>query len=86
MASLHRHAAALARRDIEGFLDELLTRIEPHGDDAALLALRVPAPHEGGASEPSAPPQHAHSPAAAERAAPGSGVEGAPVRDTSERT
>ncbi|MFB8026531.1 SpoIIE family protein phosphatase [Streptomyces sp. NPDC056465] len=83
LALLRRHAAALARRDIEDFLDELLTRIDPSGDDVALLALRTP-PAGVGAGDGEAPPQHAHSPAAADRGAPGSRIEGTPVRDTSE--
>ncbi|OKI13114.1 PAS sensor protein [Nocardiopsis sp. TSRI0078] len=86
MAELRRHAADLAHHDLEDFLDELLVRIDPGGDDVALLALRIPPAGAGapGDDTPS-PPQHAHSPAAPERGAPGSRVEGAPVRDTSER-
>lgn len=80
LVTLRRHAAALARRDIEEFLDELLARIGPSGDDVALLALRIPP--AGAEDEP--PRQHAHSPAAANRSAPGSRVEDTPVRDTSE--
>lgn len=80
LATLRRHAAALARRDIEEFLDELLARIGPSGDDVALLALRIPP--EGAGGEPSR--QHAYSPAAADRGAPGASVEDTPVRDTSE--
>lgn len=83
LANLRRHAAALARRDVEDFCDELLARIDPGGDDVALLALRVPAAGEG-AGEDTAPYQHAHSPAAPERGAPGAAVEDGPVRDTSE--
>ncbi|WP_150255554.1 SpoIIE family protein phosphatase [Nocardiopsis deserti] len=82
LANLRRHAAALARRDVEDFLDELLARISPSGDDVALLALRTPAADAGGAP---APPQHAHSPAADDRGAPGADVEDSSVRDTSER-
>ncbi|WP_413470918.1 SpoIIE family protein phosphatase [Streptomyces peucetius] len=82
LAQLRRHAAALAHRDVEDFCDELLTRIDPSGDDVALLALRIPAWGEGrGGDTPQ--PRHAHSPAAADRAAPGSQVEDTPVRDTS---
>ncbi|MFF8763030.1 SpoIIE family protein phosphatase [Nocardiopsis dassonvillei] len=84
LANLRRHAAALARRDVEDFCDELLARISPRGDDVALLALRIPAAGEG-AGEDTAPPQHAHSPAAPDRGAPGAAVEDSPVRDTSER-
>ncbi|WP_406151096.1 SpoIIE family protein phosphatase [Streptomyces sp. NBC_01012] len=79
--TLRRHAAALARRDVEDFLDELLVRIQPSGDDVALLVLRTPA---AGAVIGEAPAQHAHSPAAPNRAAPGSRIEDSPVRDTSE--
>jgi PAS domain S-box-containing protein len=84
LANLRRHAAALARRDVEDFCDELLARIAPRGDDVAMLALRIPAAGEG-AGEDTAPPQHAHSPAAPDRGAPGAAVEDGPVRDTSER-
>ncbi|MEU9496722.1 SpoIIE family protein phosphatase [Streptomyces sp. NPDC048215] len=81
--SLRRHASALADRDIEDFLDELLDRIDPSGDDVALLALRVPQTGVG-AGDDEAPLQHAHNPAAPGRGAPGSRVEDTPVRDTSE--
>ncbi|WP_047870222.1 SpoIIE family protein phosphatase [Nocardiopsis sp. RV163] len=84
LANLRRHAAALARRDVEEFCDELLARIDPGGDDVALLALRLPAAGEG-AGDDTAPQQHAHSPAAPGRGAPGAAVEEGPVRDTSER-
>ncbi|MER6347714.1 SpoIIE family protein phosphatase [Streptomyces sp. NPDC001595] len=42
---LSRHAAALARRPLATFTDQLLRRVRPAGndDDVALLALRVPA-------------------------------------------
>ncbi|WP_199814927.1 SpoIIE family protein phosphatase [Streptomyces sp. NRRL WC-3549] len=80
LATLRRHAAALARRDIEEFLDELLARIRPSGDDVALLALRIPPAGTGDEQ----PQQQAHSPAAANRSAPGARVEDTPVRDTSE--
>ncbi|HWU08426.1 MAG TPA: SpoIIE family protein phosphatase [Streptomyces sp.] len=83
LATLRRHAAALARRDVEDFLDELLNRIDPSGDDVALLVLRIP-PAGVGAGDDEAPPQHAHSPAASDRGAPGSRIEDTPVRDTSE--
>ncbi|MFD3609929.1 SpoIIE family protein phosphatase [Streptomyces atroolivaceus] len=82
LATLRRHAAALARRDVEEFLDELLVRIDPSGDDVALLVLRTPAAGVGAGDE--APPLHAHSPAASNRGAPGSRIEDTPVRDTSE--
>ncbi|MFE5243262.1 MULTISPECIES: SpoIIE family protein phosphatase [unclassified Streptomyces] len=81
LAALRAHAADLAGHDIEDFLDELLARIDPSGDDVALLVLRIPP--ESADSE--APPQHAHSPAADDRGAPGSRVEDSPVRDTSEQ-
>ncbi|MFJ8884976.1 SpoIIE family protein phosphatase [Streptomyces sp. NPDC102402] len=83
LATLRRHAAELAGRDVEEFLDELLARIDPSGDDVALLVLRTP-PAGVGAGDDEAPPQHGHSPAAANRGAPGSRVEDTPVRDTSE--
>ncbi|MFI2781249.1 SpoIIE family protein phosphatase [Streptomyces sp. ALB3] len=83
LATLRRHAAALARRDVEDFLDELLIRIDPSGDDVALLVLRTP-PAGVGTGDDEAPPQHAHSPAASNRGAPGSRIEDTPVRDTSE--
>ncbi|MEU0302677.1 SpoIIE family protein phosphatase [Streptomyces sp. NPDC006175] len=83
LATLRRHAAALARRDLEDFLDELLARIDPSGDDVALLVLRIPAAGVG-AGPDEAPAQHAHSPAADNRGAPGSRIEDTPVRDTSE--
>ncbi|KPC80578.1 MULTISPECIES: SpoIIE family protein phosphatase [Streptomyces] len=83
LAMLRRHAAALADRDVEDFLDELLERIDPSGDDVAMLVLRTPEAGAGAGDE-EAPPQHAHSPAAANRGAPGSRVEDTPVRDTSE--
>ncbi|ATW47091.1 PAS sensor protein [Streptomyces peucetius subsp. caesius ATCC 27952] len=82
LAQLRVHAAALAHRDVEDFCDELLARLGPSGDDVALLALRIPARGEG--TEGDTPPRlHAHNPAAVGRAAPGSQVEDAPVRDTS---
>ncbi|MEU1487736.1 SpoIIE family protein phosphatase [Streptomyces sp. NPDC005752] len=81
--TLRRHAAALAERDVEDFLDELLARIDPSGDDVALLVLRIPAAGVGAGDE-EVPPQHAHSPAASNRGAPGSRIEDTPVRDTSE--
>ncbi|WP_329035039.1 SpoIIE family protein phosphatase [Streptomyces sp. NBC_00178] len=83
LAALRRHASDLAGLGIEDFLDELLARIDPSGDDVALLVLRVPAAGVG-AGPHEAPPQYAHSPAAPDRGAPGSHVEGSPVRDTSE--
>ncbi|MGW1818726.1 SpoIIE family protein phosphatase [Streptomyces sp. NPDC002125] len=81
LAALRAHAADLAGHDIEDFLDELLARIDPSGDDVALLVLRVPPE----SAEGQAPPQHAHSPAADDRGAPGSRIEDSPVRDTSEQ-
>lgn len=81
--SLRRHAADLVHHDLEDFLDQLLVRIAPSGDDVALLALRVP-PAGTGADEGTAPPQHAHSPAVPNRGAPGSRVEESPVRDASD--
>ncbi|WP_159940958.1 MULTISPECIES: SpoIIE family protein phosphatase [unclassified Nocardiopsis] len=83
LANLRRHAAALADRDVEGFLDGLLARIGPAGDDVALLALRLPRAGTGAEDGPP-PPGRAHNPAAAGRGAPGSRVEGTPVEDASE--
>jgi PAS domain S-box-containing protein len=82
LAQLRRHAAELAHRDVEDFCDELLARMAPSGDDVALLALRIPEWGEGRDGEPP-PRQHSHSPAAPNRAAPGSQVEDTEVRDTS---
>ncbi|MEU9360916.1 SpoIIE family protein phosphatase [Streptomyces sp. NPDC048301] len=81
--SLRRHASALAGRDVEEFLDELLERIDPSGDDVAMLVLRIPEAGAG-SGDGQAPARHAHSPAAPGRGAPGSRVEDTPVRDTSE--
>ena len=39
---LQRHAIALARHDMEDICDQLLQRMNPSGDDVALLALRLP--------------------------------------------
>ncbi|MER5553631.1 SpoIIE family protein phosphatase [Streptomyces sp. NPDC002793] len=85
LATLRRHASSLVGLGIEDFLDELLSRIGPSGDDVALLVMRTP-PAGVGAGADEARPQHAHSPAAPDRAAPGSRVEHTPVRDTSART
>ncbi|MEV2246325.1 SpoIIE family protein phosphatase [Streptomyces sp. NPDC049970] len=84
LATLRRHASALAGLDIEDFLDALLERIDPSGDDVALLALRVPSAGAGAGGSEEAPPLHTHSPAAADRGAPGASVEGSPVQDTSD--
>jgi PAS domain S-box-containing protein len=87
MAKLRHHAAVLARRlarrAVDDFCDELLERIAPGGDDVALLALRLPAAGAGtpGDVRPPPPPQSAYSPAAPDRAAPGSLQEDSPVRD-----
>lgn len=45
---LRRHAAALAHRPLDSFIDQLLHRVRPPGndDDVALLALRTPLPGE----------------------------------------
>ncbi|WP_017586991.1 SpoIIE family protein phosphatase [Nocardiopsis ganjiahuensis] len=83
LEELRHHAAGLVHLELEDFLDELLVRIDPRGDDVALLALRIP-PAGAGADEERAAPQRAHSPADSERGAPGSRVEGSPVRDTSD--
>ncbi|MEU1463700.1 SpoIIE family protein phosphatase [Streptomyces sp. NPDC005727] len=87
MAKLRHHAAMLAGRLGEGtvddFCDELLRRIGPSGDDVALLALRMPAAGAGAPGDRSAPPppQSPYSPAAPDRAAPGSVQQDAPVQD-----
>ncbi|KFG77257.1 PAS/PAC sensor protein [Streptomyces mutabilis] len=78
MAKLRHHAGVLACRPeewtIDEYCDELLARIEPRGDDVALLALRLPAAGVGapGDTSPPPPPQSAHSDATPDRAAPGS--------------
>ncbi|QIP88141.1 SpoIIE family protein phosphatase [Streptomyces sp. Tu 2975] len=82
LAQLRRHAADLAHRDVEDFCDELLTRLSPSGDDVALLALRIPERGEG-RDDGRPPRRHSRSPAAPNRAAPGSQVEDTEVRDTS---
>ncbi|MFJ3717841.1 SpoIIE family protein phosphatase [Streptomyces sp. NPDC090057] len=87
MAKLRHHAAVLAGRlgdgTVDDFCDELLKRIGPSGDDVALLALRVPAAGAGAPGDRSAPPppQSSYSPAAPDRAAPGSVQQDAPVQD-----
>ncbi|MGW0286977.1 SpoIIE family protein phosphatase [Streptomyces sp. NPDC003236] len=87
MARLRHHAAMLAGRldqgTVDDFCDELLKRIGPSGDDVALLALRLPAAGAGapGDLSPPPPPQSPYSPAAPDRAAPGSVQEDAPVQD-----
>lgn len=44
---LRRHTAALAREPLDAFCDRLLARMaEDHTDDVALLAARVPGPHQ----------------------------------------
>ncbi|WP_432188075.1 SpoIIE family protein phosphatase [Streptomyces sp. Tue6028] len=92
MARLRHHASALAQRlhteTIDDFCDHLLQRLAPHGDDTALLALRLPPAGAGMPNDhnPPPPPQSAHSPAAPERAAPGSLQEQAPVQDPTQDT
>ncbi|GGW81962.1 hypothetical protein GCM10010503_69060 [Streptomyces lucensis JCM 4490] len=89
MAKLRHHASVLARRlreeTVDDFCDELLRRIEPRGDDVALLALRLPAAGAGAPGDRSEPPpaQSGYSPAAPNRAAPGSVQQDAPVQDPS---
>ncbi|RKS09584.1 serine phosphatase RsbU (regulator of sigma subunit) [Nocardiopsis sp. Huas11] len=84
MAELRRHAGALVHLGLEDFLDELLARTDPSGDDVAVLALRLPSAGEGAPGDTSPPPpRHAHSPADPGRSAPGSRVEGTPVEDAS---
>ncbi|MFD5495445.1 SpoIIE family protein phosphatase [Streptomyces sp. NPDC001812] len=83
MAKLRHHASMLTGRTVDGFCDELLARIDPSGDDVALLALRLPPAGAGapGDSRPPPPPQSPYSPAAPNRAAPGSVQLDAPVED-----
>ncbi|MDQ0791060.1 SpoIIE family protein phosphatase [Streptomyces sp. B3I8] len=87
MATLRHHAGVLARRPagntVDDFCDALLERIAPSGDDAALLALRLPAAGAGTADDrrPPPPPQFPYSPAAPDRAAPGSLQEHPQVED-----
>ncbi|MGK5496466.1 SpoIIE family protein phosphatase [Streptomyces sp. URMC 125] len=80
MELLGRHAAALVRRDLEDFCDELLERIDPRGDDVALLALRLPPRGAGAAGDGTPTPsrdRHAHNPADPSRSAPGAEALGA---------
>ncbi|CAL9367302.1 SpoIIE family protein phosphatase [Streptomyces sp. enrichment culture] len=92
LAKLRHHAAVLARRTagrtVDDFCDELLARIDPGGDDVALLALRVPAAGAGTPGDTSPPPprQSPRSPAAPGRAAPGSAVEHSEVLDPTRAT
>ncbi|MEU6423914.1 SpoIIE family protein phosphatase [Streptomyces spiralis] len=92
MATLRHHASVLARRltekTVDDFCDALLERVRPSGDDAALLALRLPATGAGapGDVSPPPPPQSPFtSPATPDRAAPGSVQEDAPVEDPTSR-
>ncbi|MEU0603698.1 SpoIIE family protein phosphatase [Streptomyces sp. NPDC006393] len=92
MATLRHHASVLVRRltekTVDDFCDALLERIRPSGDDAALLALRLPASGAGapGDQSPPPPPQSPFtSPATPDRAAPGSVQEDAPVEDPTSR-
>ncbi|MGW0086321.1 SpoIIE family protein phosphatase [Streptomyces sp. NPDC003393] len=92
MARLRHHASMLGRRlsgkTVDDFCDALLERIKPSGDDAALLALRLPARGAGapGDQSPPPPPQSPFtSPATPDRAAPGSVQEDAPVQDPTRR-
>ncbi|MFJ2730196.1 SpoIIE family protein phosphatase [Streptomyces collinus] len=92
LARLRHHASVLARqphtRTVDDFCDQLLQRLDPHGDDTALLALRLPSAGAGTPDDhsPPPPPQSAHSPAAPERAAPGSLQERSPVQDLTRAT
>ncbi|GAA2250898.1 SpoIIE family protein phosphatase [Streptomyces atrovirens] len=83
MAKLRHHASMLTGRTVDRFCDDLLARIDPSGDDVALLALRLPPAGAGapGDSGPPPPPQSPYSPAAPNRAAPGSVQLNPPVRD-----
>ncbi|MER6734559.1 hypothetical protein [Streptomyces puniciscabiei] len=62
LTRLRRHAAALAREPLDVFCDELLTGPAQHSaDDIALLALRLPGPHDrqaAGQEEVALPPGH----------------------------
>ncbi|MTE18006.1 SpoIIE family protein phosphatase [Streptomyces sp. TRM43335] len=73
MDLLARHATALARHDLEDFCDELLERIDPRGDDVALLAMRLPPYGAGSPGDHTPPPggRSAHNPADPSRSAPG---------------
>ncbi|SDD24987.1 PAS domain S-box-containing protein [Streptomyces prasinopilosus] len=82
MARLRHHASVLAGRTVDDFCDELLARLDPGGDDVALLALRL-CPDGTGAPGGRPPPQSSYSPAAPNRAAPGSVQRDAPVQDAS---
>ncbi|CAL9649981.1 hypothetical protein SUDANB176_06592 [Streptomyces sp. enrichment culture] len=90
LAELRHRAGALARRmagrTVDDFCDELLARIDPGGDDIALLALRLPAADEASPGDAAPPPQSPYSPAAPDRAAPGSTVEHPEVRDPTRAT
>ncbi|MER6468806.1 SpoIIE family protein phosphatase [Streptomyces collinus] len=92
MAGLRHHAAVLARQlsagTVDDFCDQLLQRLDPRGDDTALLALRLPPVGAGTPRDHGPPPprQNAHSPAAPERGAPGSLQERAPVQDPTRDT
>lgn len=50
LSRMRQHAASLAHRPLNSFADQLLERARPSGndDDAALLAIRVPAAPTGG--------------------------------------
>ncbi|CAL9360222.1 hypothetical protein SUDANB106_00654 [Streptomyces sp. enrichment culture] len=74
MELLCRHASALARHGLEEFCDELLERMDPRGDDVALLALRLPRYGEGAPGDHTPPPSRGEpvrSPADPSRSAPG---------------
>jgi hypothetical protein len=92
MARLRHHASVLTQRlpgrSVDVFCDQLLERLSTGGDDTALLALRLPAACAGSPGDhgPPPPPQTAHSPAAPDRAAPGSLEEDAPVQDPTRET
>ncbi|WP_251091940.1 SpoIIE family protein phosphatase [Streptomyces sp. Caat 7-52] len=92
MDKLRHHASALVRslsgQSVDVFCDELLRRLMPSGDDTALLALRLPTAGAGapGDESPPPPPQTSRSPAAPDRAAPGSLEEQAPVKDPTRRS
>ncbi|MDB1086561.1 SpoIIE family protein phosphatase [Streptomyces sp. ACA25] len=85
LGQLRRHAAALVGLEVDEFCDELLVRMDPRGDDVALLVMRLPGAGAGTESDtrPPPPPQRGGSPAAPDRAAPGSQKEHPEVTDPS---
>lgn len=60
LEALRRQAADLAHHGLESFLDELLIRLDPSGDDVALLALRVPPTGAARVEDDVSASRHAH--------------------------